>query len=117
MIEARQRTLENQWLYVNTLDSLEAGRWPVACGVAAHDKEIPHSAFQVQFPEQICFGRTYRIPEALRHVTHGVGERILRPAPTWFVACQIVDIVSKTASYTSAATHAGQAIGAVIEAS
>ncbi len=65
MIEAWWRTLKHQWLYINPLDSLEAVRRLVEFYVASHNSEIPHSAFQGQTPDEIYFGRSYKIPETL----------------------------------------------------
>ena len=65
MIEAWWRTLKHQWLYMNTLDSLEAVRRLVEFYVAAHNSEIPHSAFRGQTPDEIYYGRSYDLHETL----------------------------------------------------
>ncbi len=57
LIEAWWRTLKHQWLYLNTLDSVETVRRLVAFYVEAHDTEIPHSAFRGQTPDEIYYSR------------------------------------------------------------
>ena len=65
MIEAWWRTLKHQWLFLNTLDTTAAVRRLVAFYVAAHNTEIPHSAFRGQTPDEMYYGRGERIPEQL----------------------------------------------------
>ena len=50
---------------MNTLDSLEAVRRLVEFYVAAHNSEIPHSAFRGQTPDEIYYGRSYDLHETL----------------------------------------------------
>jgi transposase InsO family protein len=66
MIEAWWRTLKHQWLFLNTLDSVETVRRLVAFYVAAHNSEIPHSAFRGQTPDEMYFGRGQGVPGKLR---------------------------------------------------
>ncbi len=65
MIEAWWRTLKHQWLFLNTLDTTAAVRRLVAFYVAAHNTEIPHSAFRGQTPDEMYYSRGERIPEQL----------------------------------------------------
>ena len=65
MIEAWWRTLKHQWLFLNTLDTPAAVRRLVAFYVAAHNTEIPHSAFRGQTPDEMYYGWGERIPEQL----------------------------------------------------
>jgi len=65
MIEAWWRTLEHQWLFLNTLDTTAAVRRLVAFYVAAHNAEIPHSAFRGQTPDEMYFARGQGIAEQL----------------------------------------------------
>ena len=65
MIEAWWRTLKHQWLYLNTLDSIAAVRRLVEFYVAAHNSEIPHSAFRGQTPDEMYAARGQEIPEQL----------------------------------------------------
>jgi transposase InsO family protein len=65
MIEAWWRTLKHHWLYLNTLDSVAAVRRLVEFYVAAHNSEIPHSAFRGQPPDEMYAARGQDIPEQL----------------------------------------------------
>ena len=65
MIEAWWRTLKHQWLFLNTLDSATTVRRLVAFYVAAHNGEIPHSAFRGQTPDEIDYARGHGVPEQL----------------------------------------------------
>ncbi len=68
LIEAWWRTLKHQWLYLNTLDSVETVRRLVAFYVEAHNSEIPHSAFRGQTPDEIYYGRGKDVPNKLTAV-------------------------------------------------
>lgn len=57
MIEAWWRTLKYQWLFLNALDSCATVRPLVAFYVAAHNAEIPHSAFKGQTPDEMYYRR------------------------------------------------------------
>jgi hypothetical protein len=65
MIEAWWRTLKHQWLHLNTLDSVETVRRLVEFYIASHNSEIPHSAFRGPTPDEMYYGRSQKIPEAL----------------------------------------------------
>jgi len=65
MIEAWWGTLKHQWLFLNTLDSRASVNRLVAFYVEAHNREIPHSAFRGQTPDEIYSGRGQGVPEQL----------------------------------------------------
>jgi putative transposase len=65
MIEAFWRSMKHQWLFLNTLDTVAAVRRHVSLYVAAHNSEIPHSAFGGQTPHEMYFGTGEHIPEQL----------------------------------------------------
>ncbi len=50
MIEAWWRALKHQWLFLNTLDSVETVEKLVKFYVTEHNQRLPHSAFQGQTP-------------------------------------------------------------------
>ena len=64
--EAWWQTLKHQWLYLNTLDSLQTVRRLVAFYVEAHNTEIPHSAFRGQTPDEMYYGREKDVPDKLK---------------------------------------------------
>jgi putative transposase len=70
MIEAFWRQLKNQWLYLNSLDSLETVRKLVQFYVDQHNSVVPHSAHCGQTPDEIYFGIGQEVPEQLakRHL-------------------------------------------------
>jgi hypothetical protein len=65
MIEAWWRTLEHQWLFLNTLDHVKKVRKLVAFYVSEHNQRLPHSAFRGQTPDEMYFGRGRDVPAAL----------------------------------------------------
>jgi len=56
MIEAWWRSLKHQWLFLNSLDSLERVRTLVAFFVDEHNTKMPHAAFRGQTPDEVFFG-------------------------------------------------------------
>jgi putative transposase len=67
MIESWWRLLKHQWLYLNTLDSVETVRKLVGFYVEKHNKHIPHSAFKgFQTPEEMYFGEGTEVPDQLK---------------------------------------------------
>jgi transposase InsO family protein len=56
MIEAFWRSLKHQWLYLNSLDSIERLRALVKFFVEEHNTQMPHSAFAGQTPDEMYFG-------------------------------------------------------------
>ncbi len=51
LIEAFWRSLKNNWLFLNSLDSVTALRRHVSFYVTALNAEIPHSAFRGETPD------------------------------------------------------------------
>ena len=56
MIEAFWRSLQHQWLYLNSLDSIERVRTLVEFFVEKHNAQMPHAAFHGQTPDEMYFG-------------------------------------------------------------
>ncbi len=67
MIESWWRSLKHQWLYLNTLDSVETVCKLVEFYVEQHNKVIPHSAFKDwQTPDEMYFGKGSEVHEHLK---------------------------------------------------
>jgi transposase InsO family protein len=56
MVEAFWRSLKHQWLFINSLESIERLRSLVAFYVEQHNTQMPHSAFEGQTPDEMYFG-------------------------------------------------------------
>ncbi|MCZ6792409.1 MAG: DDE-type integrase/transposase/recombinase [Planctomycetota bacterium] len=65
LIESWWRTLKHQWLYLNTLDTVESLRRLVDFYVSEHNTQLPHSAFQGQTPDEMYRGTGKHVPEEL----------------------------------------------------
>ena len=65
MIESWWRVLKHQWLYLNTLDTVNAVQNLVAFYVQEHNSRLPHSAFRGQTPEEVYFKTGDKIPPEL----------------------------------------------------
>jgi transposase InsO family protein len=65
MIEAFWRSLKHQWLYLNSLDSIDRLRVLVAFFVEEHNTQMPHSAFAGQTPDEMYFGTAIELPAQL----------------------------------------------------
>ena len=65
MIEAFWRSLKHQWLYLNSLDSVERLRTLVAFYVDQHNTQMPHAAFSGQTPDEMYFGTAANLPADL----------------------------------------------------
>ncbi len=88
LIEAWWRTLKHQWLYLNTLDSVETVRRLVAFYVEAHNTEIPHSAFRGQTPDEMYYGRGNDVPDKLEAAkTQARAARLMANRATSCRAC------------------------------
>ena len=57
--------LKHQWLYLNSLDSVQTIRNLVAFYVHEHNARLPHSAFRGQTPDEMYFGTGDRVPAEL----------------------------------------------------
>jgi transposase InsO family protein len=65
MIEAFWRSLKHQWLYLNSLDSIERLRALVEFYVEQHNTQMPHAAFHGQTPDEMYFGTAANLPAEL----------------------------------------------------
>ncbi len=65
MIEAWWRALTHQWLFLNTLDSVETIERLVRFYVMEHNERLPHSAFKGQTPDEMYFGKGDGVPDGL----------------------------------------------------
>jgi putative transposase len=65
LIESWWRMLKHQWLYLNTLDTVNTLEKLIAFYVNEHNTRLPHSAFRGQTPEEMYFGTGQHIPDAL----------------------------------------------------
>ena len=65
MIEAWLRALKHQWLFLNTLDTVEKVRTLVAFYVEEHNQRLPHSAFRGQTPDEMYFAKGGAVPGEL----------------------------------------------------
>jgi putative transposase len=65
MIEAFWRSLKHQWLYLNSLDSIERLRALVESYVEQHNTQMPHAAFSGQTPDEMYFGTAADLPAEL----------------------------------------------------
>ena len=66
MIESWWRQLKHQWLYLNTLDSIESVRKLVTFYAEQHNSVVPHYAFQGQTPDEMYFNQGTDIPAKLK---------------------------------------------------
>ena len=66
MIEAWWRALKHQWLFLNSLDSVEKVRKLVGFYVEEHNQRLPHSAFRGQTPDEMYFGHGEHVPGELQ---------------------------------------------------
>ncbi len=62
MIESWWRSLKHQWLFLNQLDSVGSLRRLVGLYVAKHNRQLPHSAFRGQTPDEMYFGTGRHVP-------------------------------------------------------
>ena len=65
MIEAFWRSLKHQWLYLNSLDSIERLRTLVAFFIEKYNTQMPHPAFSGQTPDEMYFGTAVDLPAEL----------------------------------------------------
>jgi transposase InsO family protein len=76
MIEALWRSLKHQWLYLNSLDSIERLRSLVKFLVDEHNTQTPHSAFAGQTPDEMYFGTAVNMPAQLAARSEARAERL-----------------------------------------
>ncbi len=77
MIEAWWRSLKHQWLFLNTLDSVEKVRKLVAFYVEEHNQRLPHFAFRGQTPDEMYFGKGKEVPSQLESARKAVRQNRL----------------------------------------
>ena len=65
VIEAFWRSLKHQWLYLNSLDSIERLRGLVAFYVEQHNTQMPHAAFAGQTLDEMYFDTAAELPAEL----------------------------------------------------
>lgn len=65
LIEAWWRSLKHQWLYLHHLDSIATVRRLVAFYVRQHNEVMLHWAFNGLTPDEVYFGNTQGVVEAL----------------------------------------------------
>ena len=65
LIESWWRALKHQWLYLNSLDSVQTIEKLVAFYVNEHNTRLPHSAFRGQTPDEMYFGTGEYVPAEL----------------------------------------------------
>ncbi len=65
LIESWWRTLKHQWLFLNTLDTINRLEKLVAFYVDEHNTRLPHSAFRGRTPDEMYFGTGMHVPEEL----------------------------------------------------
>lgn len=88
MIESWWKTLKNQWLYLNSLDSLAGVEKLVRFYVEEYNGRIPHSAFKGQTPDEMYFGDGDRVPAELEAARVSAREiRLERNRATSCSAC------------------------------
>jgi hypothetical protein len=62
MIEAFWRSMKHQWLFLNSLDSIERLRVLIQFFVEQHNTKMPHPAFSGQTPDEMYFGTAVDLP-------------------------------------------------------
>jgi transposase InsO family protein len=65
LIEAWWRALKHQWLFLNSLDTVNSVKKLVEFYVREHNTRLPHSAFRGQTPDERYYGTGDHIPEEL----------------------------------------------------
>ncbi len=89
LIESWWRTLKHQWLYLNTLDSVESLRRLVDFYVTEHNTRLPHSAFKGQTPDEMYRGTGKHVPEELAEKRKAA--RVTRLATNRSISCGVCE--------------------------
>ena len=89
LIESWWRVLKHQWLYLNSLDTVNAVEKLVTFYVDEHNTRLPHSAFRGQTPDEMYFGTGDNIPDQLEEMR--VTARHERLAWNRQASCQACD--------------------------
>jgi len=85
MIEAWWRSLKHQWLFLNSLDTVEHVRALVAFFVESHNTRMPHAAFAGQTPDEMHCGSALNLVTELTEARTKV--RQLRFAANRALSC------------------------------
>ena len=89
LIESWWRAIKHQWLYLNTLDTVEKLAKLVAFYVDEHNTRLPHSAFRGQTPDEMYFGTGDLIPtEIAAAKTAARQSRMEVNRTTWCPTCE-----------------------------
>ena len=86
MVEAFWRSLKHQWLFINSLESIERLRSLVAFYVEQHNTQMPHSAFEGQTPDEMHFGTAANLAAEL--ATANTNARAARLAANRALSCE-----------------------------
>ena len=89
IIEAYWRSLKHQWLYLNSLDNLNALVKLVAFHVEQHNSVMPHSALRGQTPDEVYFGTGVDVADEL--ASAGRDARVRRLAQNRAASCEVCD--------------------------
>jgi transposase InsO family protein len=76
MIEAFWRSLKHQWLFFNSLDSIERLRVLVDFFVEKHNTQMPHAAFHGQTPDEMHFATAVDLPAQLAMARSRAGRNV-----------------------------------------
>jgi transposase InsO family protein len=106
MIEAWWRSLRHQWLYLHTLDTVQAVTRLIAFYVDQHNTVMPHAAFRGQTPDEIYFGTGEHVPAALAAAHREA--RTQRLAANRAIQC---GVCAPTPSLSANATPTSEALG------
>ncbi len=90
MIESWWRTLKHQWLYLNTLDTVDSLLRLVDFYVGEHNNQLPHSAFKGQTPEEMYRGTGKHVPEELAERRKAA--RAERMVTNRSISCGVCDV-------------------------
>jgi transposase InsO family protein len=85
MIEAFWRSMKHQWLFLNSLDSIERLRVLIQFFVEQHNTKMPHPAFSGQTPDEMYFGTAVDLPTKLAAARSNA--RAERLAANWAMTC------------------------------
>jgi Integrase core domain len=77
MVEAWWRSLKHQWLFLNSLDTIDRLRTLVAFFVEAHNTQMPHAAFAGHTPDEIYLGMAPNLAAELAVTRTAARERRL----------------------------------------
>jgi len=98
LIESWWRSLKNQWLYLNTLDTVNSLQALIEFYVEEHNTKLPHSAFHGQTPNEMYFDTGKNVPKELEAARKEAREkRIEENRQASCKACDQLAAISKPA--------------------